>query len=162
MSRGVNKVILVGTLGSDPEVKVLDGGKAVTNFSIATSESWKDSNGEQQEKTEWHRIVSFGRQAEVLGEYLKKGSQVYIEGKLQTDSWVDENEVKRSVTKVMVSQFSFLGGNNSGNSNGGEQGNQNKAAPKPKQEAAPKPKQEAAAQAPEPEPENDFDDDIPF
>ena len=162
MSRGVNKVILVGTLGSDPEVKVLDGGKAVTNFSIATSESWKDNNGEQQEKTEWHRIVSFGRQAEVLGEYLKKGSQIYIEGKLQTDSWVDENEVKRSVTKVMVSQFSFLGGNNSGNSNGGEQGNQNKAAPKPKQEAAPKPKQEAAAQAPEPEPENDFDDDIAF
>ena len=162
MSRGVNKVILVGTLGSDPEVKVLDGGKAVTNFSIATSESWKDNNGEQQEKTEWHRIVSFGRQAEVLGEYLKKGSQIYIEGKLQTDSWVDENEVKRSVTKVMVSQFSFLGGNNSGNSNGGEQGNQNKSAPKPKQEAAPKPKQEAAAQAPEPEPENDFDDDIPF
>ena len=162
MSRGVNKVILVGTLGSDPEVKVLDGGKAVTNFSIATSESWKYNNGEQQEKTEWHRIVSFGRQAEVLGEYLKKGSQIYIEGKLQTDSWVDENEVKRSVTKVMVSQFSFLGGNNSGNSNGGEQGNQNKSAPKPKQEAAPKPKQEAAAQAPEPEPENDFDDDIPF
>ena len=122
MSRGVNKVILVGTLGSDPEVKVLDGGKAVTNFSIATSESWKNSNGEQQEKTEWHRIVAFGRPAEVLGEYLKKGSQVYIEGKLQTDSWVDENDNKRSATKVMVSQFQFLGGNTGGNTGGNSGG----------------------------------------
>ena len=162
MSRGVNKVILVGTLGSDPEVKVLDGGKAVTNFSIATSESWKNSNGEQQEKTEWHRIVAFGRPAEVLGEYLKKGSQVYIEGKLQTDSWVDENDNKRSATKVMVSQFQFLGGNTGGNTGGNSGGDQG-AAPKPKQEAAPKPKQEAQqAPAPAPEPETDFDDDIPF
>lgn len=102
-SKGVNKVILVGNLGQDPEVRYMPGGGAVTNISIATSESWKDKNtGEQKEKTEWHRVVIFGKLAEIAGEYLKKGSQVYIEGALQTRKWTDQAGVDKYTTEIVV------------------------------------------------------------
>lgn len=114
-SRGVNKVILVGNLGQDPEVKYLPSGGAVANITIATSESWKDKNtNEQKEKTEWHRVVIFGKLAEVAGEYLRKGSQIYIEGQLQTRKWQDQNGQDRYSTEVVVQGFNgvmqMLGG----------------------------------------------------
>ncbi|WP_018691504.1 single-stranded DNA-binding protein [Algicola sagamiensis] len=108
MARGVNKVILVGNLGQDPEVRYMPNGNAVANISIATSESWKDRNtGQQQEKTEWHRVVIFGKLAEIAGEYLRKGSQVYVEGKLQTRKWQDQSGQDRYSTEVVVD----MGGN---------------------------------------------------
>ncbi len=103
MARGVNKVILIGNLGKDPEVRYTPGGDAVANITLATSESWKDKNtGEQKEKTEWHRVVFFGKLAEIVGQYLKKGSKVYIEGKLQTRKWQDKNGQDRYTTEVVV------------------------------------------------------------
>lgn len=102
MSRGVNKVILVGHLGQDPEVRYMPNGNAVANISVATSESWKDQQGQQQERTEWHRVVLFGKLAEITGEYLRKGSQVYIEGKLQTRKWQDQSGQDRYTTEIVV------------------------------------------------------------
>lgn len=105
-SRGINKVIIVGNLGNDPEIKYLPSGGAVANITIATSESWKDkSTGEQKEKTEWHRVVLFGKLAEVAGEYLRKGSQVYIEGQLQTRKWQDQSGQDRYTTEVVVQGY---------------------------------------------------------
>jgi single-strand DNA-binding protein len=102
-SRGVNKVILVGHLGQDPEVRYMPNGNAVVNMTLATSENWKDkSTGENKEKTEWHRVVLFGKLAEIAGEYLRKGSQVYIEGSLQTRKWQDQNGFERYTTEVIV------------------------------------------------------------
>jgi single-strand DNA-binding protein len=111
MSRGVNKAIIVGHLGQDPEVKYMPSGSAVANVSIATTESWKDKNsGEKQEKTEWHRVIFFGRLAEVVGEYMKKGSQVYVEGRLQTRKWTDKNGVERYTTEIVANEMQMLGG----------------------------------------------------
>lgn len=111
MARGVNKVIIVGTLGADPEVKQLANGNAVANISVATNESWKDKNtGEKIEKTEWHRIVVFGRLAEICGQYLRKGSQVYFEGKLQTRKWQDQNGQDRYSTEIVANEMQMLGG----------------------------------------------------
>ncbi|QCI26944.1 single-stranded DNA-binding protein [Buchnera aphidicola (Thelaxes californica)] len=102
-SRGINKVLLIGHLGQDPEIRYMPNGSAVTNINVATSDVWKDKNtGEMKEKTEWHRVVLFGKLAEVAGEYLKKGSQVYIEGSLQTRKWQDQNGVDRYTTEVIV------------------------------------------------------------
>ncbi|MFH1241949.1 MAG: single-stranded DNA-binding protein [Pseudomonadota bacterium] len=107
---GVNKVILIGRLGRDPEVRYTPNGAAVANFSIATSEEWKDKNtGEKQERTEWHRIVAFGRLGEICGEYLHKGSQVYIEGRLQTRAWEDKEGNKRSTTEIVALGMQMLG-----------------------------------------------------
>lgn len=105
----VNKVILIGNLGRDPEVRYTADGVAVANFSIATSEQWKDKNGEKQERTEWHRIVAWRRLGEICGEYLRKGSQVFIEGKLQTRSWEDRDGVKRYITEVVAQAMQMLG-----------------------------------------------------
>ena len=118
---GVNKVFLIGRLGQDPDVKYTQSGTAVCNFSLATSETWKDKDsGEKQEKTEWHRIVAWSRLAEICGEYLSKGSQVWIEGKLQTRSWEDQDGNKRWTTEVVASQMQMLGGKRDpGNSEGG-------------------------------------------
>jgi single-strand DNA-binding protein len=118
MAGGVNKVILIGNLGKDPEVRFTQGGQAVANFNIATSESWKDKNGQQQERTEWHRIVAWGKTAELCGEYLKKGRQVYIEGKLQTREWTDKEGQKRYTTEVVANNVTFLGGRPDGASAG--------------------------------------------
>lgn len=110
MARGVNKVILVGNLGRDPEVRYSPSGQAVANVTIATSESWKDKNsGEKQERTEWHRVVFFGRLAEIAGEYLKKGAQIYVEGRLQTRKWQDKEGHDRYTTEIVAAEMQMLG-----------------------------------------------------
>ncbi len=110
-SRGINKVILVGHLGQDPEMKALPSGSYVTNISVATTESWKDKQtGQQQDRTEWHRIVFFNRLAEIAGEYLKKGSQVYVEGKLQTRKWQAQDGSDRYSTEIVANEMQMLGG----------------------------------------------------
>ena len=109
MSRGVNKVIIVGNLGQDPELKYMPSGGAVTNISVATSEAWKDKNtGEQQERTEWHRIVFFNRLAEIAGEYLKKGSKIYVEGSLRTRKWQGQDGQDRYTTEIVASEMQML------------------------------------------------------
>ena len=111
MARGVNKVILIGNLGKDPEVRYSSGGGAIANAALATTESWKDKNsGKKQEKTEWHRVVFFGKLGEIAGEYLKKGSQAYIEGRLQTRKWTDKEGKDRYTTEIVADQLQMLGG----------------------------------------------------
>lgn len=150
MARGVNKVILVGNLGKDPEVRYMPNGNAVANITIATSESWKDkTTGENQEKTEWHRVVLFRRLGEIAGEYLKKGSQVYIEGKLQTRKWQDNNGQDRYTTEIIANEMQMLGGRGGGASSSASFSSEDGAA-----SAA---RSTAMAEGP-----NDFDDDIPF
>lgn len=109
---GVNKVIIVGNLGDDPEVKYTQNGVAIANISVATSESWKDQNGQKQEHTEWHRVSLFKRLAEVVGEYLKKGSKVYIEGKIKTRKWTDQNGIDRYITEIHANQLQMLNSRN--------------------------------------------------
>jgi single-strand DNA-binding protein len=153
MARGVNKVILVGNLGKDPEVRYMPNGNAVANITLATTESWKDKqSGEQQEKTEWHRIVMFRRLGEIAGEYLKKGSQVYIEGKLQTRKWQDNSGNDRYTTEIVANEMQMLGGRGGGGS-AGFPGDSAPAQAAPAQ-SAPAPAPAAAG--------GDFDDDIPF
>ncbi|MGB3049343.1 single-stranded DNA-binding protein, partial [Dokdonella sp.] len=119
MARGVNKVILVGNLGADPEVKYTAGGTAVCTLSVATSESWKDKQtGEQQERTEWHRVKMFGRLAEIAGEYLKKGRQVYVEGSIRTEKYTDKEGIQRYSTDIIGNEMQMLGGNEGGGSGG--------------------------------------------
>jgi len=122
-TKGVNKVILVGNLGNDPEVRYMPNGNAVANLSLATSESWKDQQGQVQERTEWHRLTMYRRLAEIAGEYLKKGSQIYVEGKLQTRKWQDQQGQDRYTTEIIVDQMQMLGGRN--NNGGGNQGGYN-------------------------------------
>lgn len=151
MARGVNKVILVGNLGNDPDVRYTASGAAVANISIATSESWKDKNtGEQQDKTEWHRVVFFNRLAEIVSEYLKKGSQIYVEGRLQTRKWQDKEGTDRYTTEIVANEMQMLGGR------GGGSGNYDA----PQQESAAPRNEKPAATASAPN--DDFDDDIPF
>ena len=115
MARGINKVILVGTLGNDPETKYMPSGGAVVKISIATNETWTDKNtGQKQERTEWHRIVAFNRLAEIMGQYLRKGSQVYIEGKLRTNKWQDQSGQDRYTTEIVASEMQMLGSRSSG------------------------------------------------
>lgn len=110
MARGINKVILVGTLGKDPEVRYSQAGAALTSINVATNESWKDKNGEKQERTEWHRVKFFGRLAEIAGEYLKKGGQVYIEGSLRTEKYTDKQGVEKYSTDIIANEMQMLGG----------------------------------------------------
>jgi single-strand DNA-binding protein len=120
MARGVNKVILVGNLGADPETRAMPSGSTVANLRIATSESWRDkTSGEQQERTEWHRVALFGRLAEIASEYLKKGSQVYIEGSLRTRKWQDKQGVERFSTEIVGNELQMLGGRGGGAGGGG-------------------------------------------
>ncbi len=186
-SRGVNKVILVGNLGQDPEVRYMPNGGAVANMTLATSESWRDKQtGETKEKTEWHRVVLFGKLAEVAGEYLKKGSQVYIEGALQTRKWQDQSGQERYTTEVVVNvggTMQMLGGRqgggagaqgatNAGGQQGGwgqpqqPQGNNAQFSGNPAAATAAPASRPAAPQNNAPaggnEPPMDFDDDIPF
>ena len=122
-SRGVNKVILIGNLGQDPEVRYMSNGNAVANVTVATSESWKDQQGQQQERTEWHRCVMYRRLAEIAGEYLKKGAKVYMEGRLQTREWQDQQGQKRYTTEIIVNEMQMLDGRNAGG--GASMGGQN-------------------------------------
>jgi len=164
-ARGVNKVILIGSLGNDPEVKYLPSGGAVANISIATSESWRDkATGEQKEKTEWHRIAIFGKLADIAGEYLRKGSQVYIEGQLQTRKWQDQSGQDRYTTEVVVQGFNgvmqMLGGKSDNQGDSKPQQAQQQRAPQQQQRAPQQAQQQAQPQYNEPP--MDFDDDIPF
>jgi len=174
-SRGINKVIVVGNLGNDPEIRYLPNGNAVANISIATSESWKDQQGQQQERTEWHRVTMYRRLAEIAGEYLKKGSQVFIEGKLQTRKWQDQQGNDRYTTEIIADNMQMLGGRgDGGQQGGGQQGGYNQSRPQQQpqggyNQSAPannyqqKPQQQPQQQAPNmSEPDIDFDDDIPF
>lgn len=122
MARGLNKVMLIGSLGNDPEMRQMPNGNAVANISVATSESWKDKQtGEKKEKTEWHRVVFFGKAAEIVGQYLTKGSQVYIEGKIETKKWQDSSGQDRYTTQIIADQMKMLGGGRKG---GQQQSNQ--------------------------------------
>ena len=150
----VNKVILIGNLGRDPEVRYMPSGDAVANISIATTETWKDKNGEKQEKTEWHRVAMFGKTAEIAGEYLKKGSQVYIEGRLETRKWTDKEGQERTTTEVRADRMQMLGSRSGGS--------ERMAPPEddaPRAAAAPAKKSGAAAKGSSLE---DLEDDIPF
>ncbi len=152
MSRGVNKVILVGHLGKDPEVKYLPSGSAVANVTIATSESWKDKqSGDKQERTEWHNVVFFGKLAEIVGEYLKKGAQAYVEGSLRTRKWQDKEGKDRYTTEIVASDMQMLGSKQG--SGGGASYNSHEDSSPARGSAAPS----APAGGPA-----DFDDDIPF
>lgn len=122
MARGINKVILVGNLGNDPEVRYSQSGSAITTLSVATSESWKDKDGNQQERTEWHRVKAFGRLAEIMGEYLKKGRQVYIEGSLRTEKYTDKNGVEKYSTDIIADEMQMLGGMGEGGGGGAQRG----------------------------------------
>ena len=154
-SRGINKVILVGNLGNDPEMRYTSSGTAIANISLATSDSWKDKNtGEQQERTEWHRVVFFDRLAEVVGEYLKKGSQIYVEGELRTDKWQDNQGNDRYTTKIRARNMQMLGGREGGS------GGSNSRGGAPRTES--KPAKSADQPPAEPPSGGDFDDDIPF
>ncbi len=162
MARGINKVILVGNLGQDPEVRYMPNGNAVVNFSVATSESWKDkTTGERQDRTEWHRIVMFNRLAEIVRDYVKKGSKVYVEGSLRTRKWQDQNGQDRYTTEIVGSELQMLDSRmGSGDNMGYQQPQQQQAAPygggfpdEPMQQQA------APASAPA---DNSFDDEIPF
>jgi single-strand DNA-binding protein len=149
MARGINKVILVGNLGQDPETRYMPSGKAVTNLRLATSDSWKDKQtGEQREQTEWHSIVMYDRLAEIAAEYLRKGSQIYVEGRLKTRKWQDKEGKDRYTTEVIASEMQMLG------SRGGD-----RAGAEPRSEPRSAPSQERSVQ---PAAAGEFDDDIPF
>ena len=150
----VNKVILIGRLGKDPETRYMTSGEAVTNATLATSENWKDKSGEKQEKTEWHNLVFYRRLAEIAGEYLKKGSQIYVEGKLQTRKWQDKEGKDRYTTEIVVNEMTMLGGKSSGS--GSFEVVENKPAAASGSAAPAK-----AAPAGKSSFDN-FDDDIPF
>ena len=190
MARGVNKVILVGNLGGDPEVRYIPSGNAVTNVTLATSESWKDKNtGQMQERTEWHRVVFFNKLAEIVGEYLRKGSQVYVEGALRTRKWQDQSGQDKYTTEIVASEMQMLGGRggsggggadagdnyNQDNSGGYSQAPQQPRQQRPQQAPQQNYQQPQGSQAPaqsrpqqppqQPQPApgfDDFDDDIPF
>jgi single-strand DNA-binding protein len=145
MARGINKVIIVGNLGQDPDTRYMPSGSAVTNFTVATNESWKDkATGEQKDRTEWHKVATFNRLAEISAEYLRKGSQVYIEGKLRTRKWQDKSGNDRYTTEIIADEMQMLGGRSGGGSApmGGDPG--------------------PSSAPPAPSSGDDFDDDIPF
>jgi len=154
MARGINKVIIVGNVGGDPETRYMPSGSAVTNLTVATNESWKDKQtGEKKERTEWHRVAMFNRLAEIAAEYLRKGSQVYIEGKLRTRKWQDKDGQDRYTTEIIADEMQMLGGRGGssgnfggGDSGGGDTGGSNRGGGSPPPQSAP----------------DDFDDDIPF
>ena len=165
MSRGINKVILVGNLGADPETRYTPSGAAITSIRIATSEAWKDKQtGEQQERTEWHRVKFFGRMAEIAGEYLKKGSQVYIEGKLRTEEW-EKDGIKRYSTDVIADEMQMLGGRGeSRGDGGGSTARRGNSAPRGNDSSSYRDRRSDAPQRGAPPAQNTGfdDDDIPF
>ncbi|WP_205341263.1 single-stranded DNA-binding protein [Denitrificimonas caeni] len=167
MARGINKVILIGNVGGDPETRYLPNGNAVTNLTLATSDSWRDKQtGQMQERTEWHRVSFFGKIAEIAGQYLRKGSKVYIEGRLQTREW-EKDGVKRYTTEIVVDMGGSMQMLDSRGDNEG--GSRPAPAPRPQQQSQPQQQQQQSRPAPsvqhdaQPAPDYDsFDDDIPF
>ena len=167
MARGVNKVILIGNLGADPETRYTASGSAITSVSLATSENWKDKQtGEAQERTEWHRVKFFGRLAEIAGEYLKKGRQVYIEGSIRSSKYTDKEGVERWSTDIIANEMQMLGGSGEGGSRGGEGGGGYRARPQQSQQSRGGVPAGGERHAPAQQPAagvGDFeDDDIPF
>jgi single-strand DNA-binding protein len=150
----VNKVILVGNLGRDPETRYTTGGEAVTNVSIATTDTWKDKAGEKQERTEWHRVAFFGKLAEIAGEYLKKGSQVYVEGRLQTRKWQDKEGQEKYTTEVIADRMQMLGSRSGAGGGSGE--------PPAERERSTAGGGGKPGAAPAKKNVDDLDDDIPF
>lgn len=172
MSRGINKAIILGNLGNDPEVRYLPNGDAVANITVATSESWTDKqSGEKKEQTEWHKVTFYGRLAEVVGEYLRKGSKVYVEGKLQTRKWTDQQGIERYTTEIKASDMQMLDAQPQGAKQSSQQQaqhpqtqqqpqRQRQAPPAGYQGQMPQQRQQLPQQA---QPQyQDFDDDIPF
>jgi single-strand DNA-binding protein len=160
MARGINKVILVGHLGADPESRAMPSGRNVTNLRLATSESWKDKqSGEQKERTEWHGVVLYDRLGEVASEYLKKGSQVYIEGRLQTRKWQDKDGKDRYTTEIIANDMQMLGGRSggAGGSGGGSGGSSYSGGSSEPRERSNAPEPASTSAGP-----SDFDDDVPF
>ena len=160
MARGVNKVILLGNLGADPETRYTAGGSAVTNIRMATTDSWRDKqSGERQERTEWHRVVFFGRLAEIAGEYLRKGSQCYVEGQIRTNKWQGQDGQDRYTTEIIANEMQLLGGRGGG-------GGAAPARGRDEDSGSAWPARGSSAGAPAPAsrsgPSDDFDDDIPF
>jgi single-strand DNA-binding protein len=152
MARGINKVILVGNLGADPDTRYMPSGKAVTNIRIATSESWKDrTTGDQQERTEWHTVVLFDKLGEIAAEYLRKGSQVYIEGSLRTRKWQDKEGKDRYSTEIVARDMQMLGGRGGAGASGSAEPRPSRSAPA-----------EDRSSTPPPSDVGEFDDDIPF
>jgi single-strand DNA-binding protein len=158
----VNKVILLGNLGRDPETRYTTGGDAVTNLSIATSEQWKDKNGEKQERTEWHRVVLFGRQAEIAGEYLKKGRSVYVEGRLQTRKYTDKDGVEKYSTEIVGDRMQLLGGGRDASGGDAEFGSSGGPAPRRESGAGGGGSAAGKGSGGAKKQTEDFDDDIPF
>ena len=160
MARGINKVILVGNLGADPEVRYMPSGGAVANLSIATSDSWKDKQtGQTQERTEWHRVVFFNRLGEIAAEYLKKGSKVYVEGRIQTRKWQDKNGVDRYSTEIVGSEMQMLDSRGAGGSSAGFDQNMDSGQGYNPSYA---PANSGTPSYAEPAMDSNFDDDIPF
>ncbi len=152
MARGINKVILVGNLGGDPETRYMPSGSAVTNFTVATNESWKDKQtGEQKDRTEWHKVAMFGRLAEIAAEYLRKGSQVYIEGKLRTRKWQGQDGQDRYTTEIIADEMQMLGGRGGAGGGGGSYSGGSGGS-----------SEQGGGNTPPPAGPDDFDDDIPF
>lgn len=168
MARGVNKVIIVGNLGADPETRYTTGGSAICNLRIATSEQWKDKQtGENQERTEWHRVVLFGKLGEIAGEYLKKGRQVYIEGSLRTNKYTDKEGIERYSTDIVGNEMQMLGGGGAsgeGGGGGGGGGYRNEGGGSPRSGSAPRGSGSSppGRQAPAQHDDTFNDDDIPF
>lgn len=158
----VNKVILIGNLGRDPETRYMPDGGAVTNVSIATTESWKDKNGEKQEKTEWHRVAFFGKLAEIAGEYLKKGSQVYVEGRLQTRKWQDKDGQDKYTTEIIADRMQMLGSRQGMGGGDREAGGEREGGSRPASKPAGAGAGAGAGAKPAGSKFDDFEDDIPF
>ena len=166
MARGVNKVILVGNLGADPETRFTASGTAVCNLRLATTRQWNDREGQRQEDTEWHRVVLFGKVAEIAGEYLRKGSQIYLEGRLQTRKWQDQNGQDRWTTEIVGEDMQMLGSRGEGGGGGGGGGygsggggGYGGGRPQQQPQRSGPPQGQSTPQAPM---NDDFDDDIPF
>lgn len=166
MARGINKVILVGTVGKDPEVRYFQSGDAYCTLSLATTEQWKDKAGEKQERTEWHRVKFTRRLAEIVGEYVKKGQQIYVEGSLRTEKYTDKQGIERYTTDVVANEMQMLGGKSGGGGSGGDRNASREDSgwsgggdgfSTPKSAARP-----AQAAAPSPAGNDPFDDDVPF
>lgn len=158
----VNKVILIGRLGKDPETRYMPNGEAVTNATLATSENWKDKSGVKQEKTEWHNLVFYRRLAEIAGEYLKKGSMIYVEGKLQTRKWQDKEGKDRYTTDIVVNEMTMLGGKSTGGNFEVVEEQQYSAPQSSPQRSAPPARPAPQPAAPQGRSFDNFDDDIPF
>ncbi len=164
MARGINKVILIGNMGQEPETRYMPSGGAVTNITLATSESWKDkTTGQQQERTEWHRVVFFNRLAEIAGEYLHKGSKVYIEGALRTRKWQDKTSGQdRYTTEIVASEMQMLDGRGAATGGGDYESASAQQGARPRPQQQPQSDTDEGATAAQPAGFDNFDDDIPF